>query len=264
MYDQKQPRRIYADMGAKGVPTNYALTWDGQVIDAPTMDTRPADKRLIQQNGCACWPADKIKAMANNNGLPTAVTLAERATGSVITTRKEGGWIDNQTQAFFFTVTNADAAAQNVLIGGGNGLLAAQLGLSAKDAQLTVTGTYSSTPDTMYTLLQTVPVSTPLDFHGLHIQSATTSGATDTTFFSLSQVSIVQGNPTGNNATQDRLNFKMLAGDQFNAFLREFPDFRFLLDGNSGIYIQSMPPGLAVTFTMQVSALGLVYNMVKA
>lgn len=264
MYDQKLPRRIYADMGTKGVPTNFALTWDGQVIDAPTTDTRVVSRTQILQTGCQCWPADKIQTMVNNNGLPTAVTLAERPTGSVIPTRKEGGWIDNKTQSFFFTITNADAAAQNVLIGGGNGLLAAQLGLTAKDAQLTVVGTYSSTPDTMYTLLQTVPIGTPLDFHGLHIQSATTSGATDTTFFSLSQVSIVQGNPTGNNPTQDRLNFKMLGGDQFNAFLREFPDFRFLLDGNTGIYIQSMPPGLSVTFTMQVSALGLVYNMVQA
>lgn len=257
--------RIYADNGnGWGTPTDYAKAADGSVIYSPATDKRAATKEQIISRGCSCVAPQQLQKMAAmQNGLPPAVILGEKATGSMFTSRIEGGWIDNKTQAFFFTVTNEDAAAQSVLIGGGSGLLAAQLGLSEKDAQLTVTGTYSSTPDVMYNLLQTVPVSTPLDFHGLHIQSATTSGATDTTFFSLSQVSLVQGNPTGNNAMIDRLNFKLLAGDQFNAFLREFPDFRFQLSGNTGIYIQSMPPGLAVTFTMQVSAAGLAYGMVQ-
>ena len=257
--------RIYADNGnGWGTPTDYAKAADGSVIYSPAKDKRAATKEQIISRGCSCVAPQQIQSMASmQNGLPPAVILGEKPTGTLFTSRLEGGFIDNKTQAFFFTVTNADAAAQSVLIGGGNGLLAAQLGLSAKDAQLTVTGTYSSTPDVMYDLLQTVPVGTPLDFHGLHIQSATTSGSTDTTFFSLSQVSLVQGNPTGNNAMIDRLNFKLLGGDQYNAFLREFPTFRFQLTGNTGIYIQSMPPGLSVTFTMQVSAAGLAYGMVQ-
>lgn len=253
--------RIYRDNGDNtATPTGFVVDEKGQTAQMPAKNTAPVYKQFIPK-GCPCLPANQIANMANQFGLPPAVSLRETPTGKIGTVRTEGGFQDQTTQAFFFTVTNNDAAAQSVLIGGGSGLLAAQLGVGEKDADVSVVGTYSQTA--MYELLQSVPVTSPLDLHYLHIQSATTSGATDTTFFSLAQVSLVQANPTGNNAIINRLNFKMLGGDQFNAFLREFPEFRYQLNGNTGLWIQNIPAGLSVTFTMRISAAGLAYGMVQ-
>lgn len=253
--------RIYSDNGNNtATPTGYVVNEKGQVARMQTKSIAAIPKKFIPK-GCPCLPSNQIANMANQFSLPPAVLTRETATGKVGLARIEGGMIDNTTQSFFFTVTNGASTAQSVLIGGGSGLIQAQLGIGAKDSNVTVIGTYSQT--LMYELLQTVPVTSPLDFHGMHIQSATTSGATDTTFFSLAQVSLVEANTTGNNPIQNRLNFKMLAGSQFNAFLREFPESRFQLNGNTGIYIQAMPAGLSVTFTMQVSAAGLAYGMVQ-
>lgn len=251
---------VYDEKTGLAVPTQYAEDGQGLTKFVDGDPGKPATVAQVQRVGCNCITSKEYATMYQNGNLPLGVKLAETPVGNAQLFRSEAGQVPGNLQQFFFVLTNNDSAARSVLLGDPTGLIAQQLNVAAKDADLVVTGSYGSST---YDILKLVAGYAPLDLHTLYITSLTTSGATDTSFFAQSSISFVMANVAGNNAQKNTYNIKKLMVDQFNANVRNDDSFRFQLNGLTGILVENIPPGVAVTFTMQVAAYANVAGMVQ-
>lgn len=258
-------KRLYSQPDSRGMCTPLAMAIDekGQTVPCPftsQSQTAPAPASLVVARGL---PIQSNNNMYQNNWGPNVapeIQRAETAQGFSFETRQEGGPIaGGEFGEFFFTVTNNDAAAQSLILGDPTGLLGIQLGIGAKDADVVVTGTYGATT---FDVLKNIIAGTAIDLHTINVQSTTTVGALDSTFYTAARVSLGRANINGNAPENQIINFRgMLKPDTFQPSIRESDNFRFIMDNLSGFVIQNMPPGLATTFTFRLRSIGDAYNM---
>lgn len=266
-------RRVLKEVGPgqyQQMPEMQSM--EGRVVAAPITDRRiltaadlpaaPSEFFIHQQS--TMTPITQAQAAMS----PT-IGVAETAQGGTVAYRNEAPTGVNSSSVrrpLRFTIINAGAAAVNVPLGDGAGLVALKQNKAGTfpavlPANVTVTGTYGAQS---YAAFQRLTQSAILDLHGLHLAAYDDANSEDPTVFDEGDIILQSVSPDFQNINEIVLPLSDLLGSgDFRPNIREDSSFRFKAGPLTAINVL-IPAGTKLVMTFRkISSIGLPGHFFK-
>lgn len=188
-----------------------------------------------------------------------AIKLSENVVGVPGLYRSETPAMSATPLKLIITISNAHASPQTLEIGDAAGEIKRTQGIPDKDAAVTIGGSFGTAT---LTQLKTLTGMMNYRLHSLNVQSFTTAGAQSTGFFTDGTLKMAYASPIGDPPQIRVIQLNdLLKADDYNSFIREVKDFRFILAPLTGL-IATVPNGIKVVLTFDLHAVGLEQGMV--
>lgn len=210
-------------------------------------------------------------------GRPFAVSGAETPTGGRRAFREETTGINKARKQINIKLTNTSPTnSHELVVGDHHGLLGDKFGLGQLSYEVTATGTWGNV---VLANLKQITGANPYDFHSLHITAKNITlttppdAATETAgivgnmtpsgdfFEGGGFIRLSEAGKADETAIDDEIPFTDgIDGGTYRDNIRKDPNFRFLMDGFSGIHI-NLPPLTCININTYVNAVARVYGM---
>lgn len=254
---------VYDNRNGGYVQTNMVQrASDGGMEYFPVTDESVFDRLSVIQRGGVILGENENEMNGKNGYYPYGVVPVEGAGGDRVLARTETYSKKGNLQQFQVTLTNANGAPVEMVIFDGMTLVSNKLKLNPLPAppNFVVGGTWGT--DTL-TILSEIGGKMPVDLHSIWVQNLNAAGAASTVFFDQGFLKESYAGIANNSLIDEPLPFQtMFRPTDFQENIRVFDGFRYQVNPLAALHL-NIPDGETVNITLNISAIGAAYEMIK-